>query len=118
MAIFEDLKLIDKLRAEGKLNPIYFSEGLEDLISVIPTSSLTSKLFYYSMGKRELSEEQLNALICDIETLKLNGLWDEKEEQKSLKQCKENIEQTKAFRMLSAEDQDKYLEELWKQFEI
>lgn len=118
MTIFSELKLIDKLRAEGKLNPIYLDKELEDLISVIPTSALTGKLYYYSIGKRELSKEQVNALISDIKTLKIYGLWDKEEELKTIERCKENIERSKAYELLSPEDQDKYDREFIKQFDI
>ena len=101
-----------------KLNPIYIENGLEGLVDVIPTQSLTSILFRYSIGKLELTEEQLKALISDIDTLKSHNLWDEVTEQQTLKQCKKSLEDAEAYKMLSASDKAKYDAELYKQFEI
>lgn len=101
-----------------KLNPIYIENGLEGLVDVIPTQSLTSILFRYSIDKLELTEEQLKALISDIDTLKSHNLWDEVTEQQTLKQCKKSLEDAEAYKMLSASDKAKYDAELYKQFEI
>lgn len=100
-----------------KLNPIYMEEGLEELVNVIPTHSLTSILFSYSIGRLELTEEQLKALISDIDTLKSHNLWDEVAEQQTLKQCKKSMDDAEAYKMLSASDKAKYNEAFIKQFE-
>lgn len=101
-----------------KLNPIYIEKGLGGLIDVIPTQSLTSILFRYSIDKLELTEEQLKALISDIDTLKSHNLWDEVTEQQTLKQCKKSMDDAEAYKMLSASDKAKYDAEFYKQFEI
>lgn len=101
-----------------KLNPIYMEEGLEELVNVIPTHSLTSILFRYSIGKLELTEEQLKALLNDIDTLKAHNIWDVEIEQQTLKQCKRAIEEAEAYKFLSASDKAKYDEAFIKQFEI
>lgn len=101
-----------------KLNPIYMEEGLEELVNVIPTQTLTSILFRYSIDKLELTDEQLKALISDIDTLKSHNLWDEVAEQQTLKQCKKNIEDAEHYKRLSADDKAKYDAEFYKQFEM
>lgn len=101
-----------------KLNPIYIENGLEGLVDVIPTQSLTSILFRYSIGKLELTEEQLKALISDIDTLKAHNLWDEVTEQQTLKQCRDAVEKAEAYKMLSDSDKAKYNEAFIKQFEM
>lgn len=110
---------IEHLLAEGKLNPIYMDEDYRELqISIIPTMSLTQILHRYSIGKLELSEEQLEALISDIDTLKHHNIWDVDTEQQTIKQSIEAIEEAEAYKMLSASDKAKYDAEFIKQFEM
>lgn len=118
MRLFDDIKQIDTLIADGKLNPIYLQEGLEDEIRFIPIQKLTQMLHSYSVGKLELPEEQLKALISDIDTLKANNIWNVSEEQKTLSKCKKSLEDAEAYKMLSASDKAKYYAEFYKQFEI
>ncbi len=100
-----------------KLNSIYIENGLEGLVDVIPTQSLTSILFRYSIGKLELSEEQLKALISDIDILKSHNIWDVDEEKKTLSQCKKSMDDAETYKMLSASDKSKYNKAFIKQFE-
>lgn len=110
---------IEQLLAEGKLNPIYMNEDYRELLlSVLPTQSLIEKLYRYSIGRLELSEEQLEALISDIDTLKHHNIWDVDTEQQTIEQCKKNIEVAEAYKRLSASDKAKYDAEFIKQFEI
>lgn len=101
-----------------KLNPIYIEDDIEGLVDVIPTQSLTSILFRYSIDKLELSEEQLKALISDIDTLKAHNLWDEVIEHQTLRKCKKSIEDTEHYKRLSADDKTKYDAHFYLQFEI
>lgn len=101
-----------------KLNPIYMEKGLEELVDVIPTQSLTQILFRYSIGKLELTDKQLKALILDIDTLKAHNIWDVVTEQQTLKQYKKSIEDAEAYKLLSASDKAKYDAEFYKGFEI
>lgn len=118
MGLFDDIKQIDTLIAEGKLKIIYLQEGLEDEIRFIPIQRLTQMLHGYSAGKLELSEEQLNALINDIEILKHYKIWDVDTEQETIKQCKKSIENTEHYKRLSADDKTKYDAHFYLQFEI
>lgn len=109
---------IGSLREKGKLNPIYIDKDLRNLINFLPTSTLTSNLYRYSIGRLELSEEQLEALISDIDTLKHHNIWDVDTEQQTIEQCKKSIEDEEAYKRLSASDKAKYDAEFIKQFEI
>lgn len=110
---------IEHLLAEGKLNPIYMDEDFKELLlSVLPVQSLTDRLYRYSVGKLELSKEQLEALISDIDTLKHHNIWDVDTEQQTIKQSIEAIEKAEAYKRLSASDKAKYDAEFIKQFEM
>lgn len=99
---------IGSLREKGELNPIYIEDDLRNLINFLPTEALTQCLHRYSMGRLELSEEQLEALISDIDTLKHNNIWDVDNEQQTIEQCKKSIEVAEAYKRLSASDKAKY----------
>lgn len=100
---------IEHLLDQDKLNPIYMDEDFKELLlSILPTSTLTSNLYRYSMGRLELSEEQLEALISDIDTLKHHNIWDVDTEQQTIEQCKKSIEVAEAYKRLSASDKAKY----------
>lgn len=109
---------IGSLREKGELNPIYIEDDLRNLINFLPTEALTQCLHRYSIGRLELSEEQLEALISDIDTLKHHNIWDVATEQQTIKQSIEAIEVAEAYKRLSASDKDKYDAEFIKQFEI
>lgn len=110
---------IKQLLAEGKLNPIYIDEDYRELqISIIPTMSLTQILHSYSIGRLELSDEQLNTLISDIDTLKHHNIWDVDTEQQTIKQSIDAIEEAEAYKRLSASDKAKYDAEFIKQFKM
>lgn len=110
---------IEQLLAEGKLNPIYMDEDFKELLlSVLPTSTLTYRLYRYSIGRLELTEEQLKALISDIDTLKHHNIWDVDTEQQTIKQSIEAIEKAEAYKRLSAFDKAKYDAEFIKQFKM
>lgn len=118
MNLFSDLKQLDRLVEEGKLNPIYLDEELQDLITVIPTQVLTQRLFKYSLAKLELSQEQIEALISDIKVLKVYNLWDAKIEQHTLEKCKHRMIEQEHYRRLSPSDKAKYDEAFKRQLEI
>lgn len=101
-----------------KLNPIYLENSLEDLVYILPTSTTTSILFRYSINRLELTDQQLKALLNDIELLKINNIWDVETEQQTLKQCKKNLENAEMISKLSKNDREKYYKELFKQFDI
>lgn len=107
-----EMAYIQKLLAEGKLNPIYMDECYKDfkelMLSALPTYTMTATLYRYSVGRLELSEEQLNALISDIDTLKHHNIWDVATEQQTIEQCIESIEKADAYKRLSASDKAKY----------
>lgn len=109
---------IQSLREKGELNPIYIEEDLRNLINFFPTKELTYRLHRYSIGKSELTEEQLDALISDIDTLKHHNIWDVDTEQQTIKQCIESIEEAEAYKRLSAFDKAKYDAEFIKQFKM
>lgn len=110
---------IKQLLAERKLNPIYMDEDYRELLlSVLPTQSLTERLYRYSIGRLELSEDKLKALISDIDTLKHHNIWDVDTEQQTIKQCKKSIEDAEAYKRLSASDKAKYDAEFIKQFKM
>lgn len=119
-----DYQKIENLIAEGKLNPIYLKEEFEreSMLTILPTHTLTGKLLRYSTGRIELSQEQLNALISDIATVKSIGLWDSKTEAEALEQHKKQIEIEEQYKQLSASDKAKYdaeqLKYLKKQFNM
>lgn len=109
---------IGSLREKGELNPIYIEEDLRNLINFFPTKELTYRLHRYSIGRLELSEEQLEALISDIDTLKHHNIWDVDTEQQTIEQCKKSIEKAEAYKRLSASDKAKYDAEFIKQFKM
>ena len=117
-----EMAYMQKLLDKGKLNPIYVDEYCKDfkelLLSVLPTSTLTGILYRYSIGKSELTEEQLEALISDIDTLKHHNIWNVDTEQQTIKQSIEAIEEAEAYKRLSASDKAKYDAEFIKQFEM
>lgn len=115
-----EMAYIQKLLAERKLNPIYLEEDKdfkELLLSALPTHTMTSNLYRYSVGRLELSDEQLNALISDIDVLKSHNIWDVSTEQQTIEQCIELIEKAEAYKRLSASDKAKYDEALKREME-
>lgn len=100
-----------------KLNVSYLDEVEQSVIDLsnaaLTTYILTNTALKIAYKKMELSKEQLELFEADIKAVKLNGLWDCVEEEKTIKNYLKNLEIEKMLKKLSIPEQLKfYIERL------